>query len=165
MTNIVGQIDRSIDRLTFELRPPALDDVGLHGAIGSLVDQFAAASGVHADVHDNSPDGERLPDPIETTLYRVLQEGLTNVRKHAGAKSISVIVDRQPEQVQLIVEDDGSGFDVSDATDGGAHGRFGLLGMRERVSLLGGTFNIESAPGRGTTLYVRVPLVRAGAGT
>jgi signal transduction histidine kinase len=158
MKEIVTKLDRSVDRLTLELRPPVLDDVGLHGAIGSLVEQFTAASGIRADIHSTGTDGERLPEPVETTLYRVLQEALTNVWKHSAAKSVSVIVERHPEQVQLIVEDDGDGFDPD--SDDGTPGHFGLLGMRERVSLIGGTFNIESGSGQGTTLYVRVPLAQ-----
>jgi two-component system, chemotaxis family, CheB/CheR fusion protein len=160
MKGIVGQLDQSIDRLTRELRPPGLDDLGLHGAIGSLIQQFTEASGIHADVHASGTDGERLPEPVETTLYRVLQEALTNIWKHSAAKDISVIIERTPEQVQLIVEDNGSGFEESQLDDDGSGAHFGLLGMRERVSLIGGTFSIESGHGRGTTLYVRVPLAR-----
>ena len=159
MKEIVAQIDRSLDRLTLELRPPALDDLGLAGAIGSLVDEFTGASGIHIDVHSTDGDRERLPQTVETTLYRVLQEALTNVWKHSGAKSVSVILERQKDGVQMIVEDDGSGFETGDGPDG-EKGRFGLLGMRERISLIGGTFHIESQPGTGTTLYVRVPLPR-----
>lgn len=159
MKTIVRELDRSVDRLTLELRPPVLDDVGIEGAIASLVEQFTVSSGIRADVHATGTDGERLPAPVETTLYRVLQEALTNVWKHAGAKSVSVIVERHPEQVQLIVEDDGSGFEEGIGGDG-ASMHFGLLGMRERVSLIGGSFNIESSRGKGTTLYVRVPLAR-----
>jgi signal transduction histidine kinase len=96
---------------------------------------------------------------IETTLYRVLQEALTNVWRHAGASRVSVILE-QADGVQLIVEDDGSGFDAGSGNDDASHGRFGLLGMRERIALIGGTLNIESTPGEGTTLYVRVPLTR-----
>jgi PAS domain S-box-containing protein len=162
LTDIVRVLDRSVDRLTLELRPPALGDVGLYGAIGSLLDQFTTSSGVHADVHTTGTEGERLPDAIETTLYRVLQEALTNVWKHAAAKNVSVIIERHPDQVQLIVEDDGTGFEHAD--DGDDHGaRFGLLGMRERISLIGGSFNIESSPEQGTTLYVRVPLAHGGS--
>lgn len=157
MKQIVSDLDRSVDRLTIELRPPVLDDVGLYGAIGSLLEEFSKASGLHIDVH-TPQDGERLASTIETTLYRVLQEALTNVWKHANAKSVSVIVEQQPQLLQLIVEDDGMGFDLVDGTEDGAHGNFGLLGIRERVSLIGGTFNVESTPGKGTTLYVRVPV-------
>jgi two-component system, chemotaxis family, CheB/CheR fusion protein len=161
MKEIVSDLDRSVDRLTLELRPPALDDVGLAGAISSLLDQFSTASGIRADLHTTGTETERLPSPIETSLYRVLQEALTNVWKHASAKSVSVIVERNPQQVQLIIEDDGRGFEVSDAPDDIARGRFGLLGITERVSLVGGTFNVESTPGKGTTLYVRVPLAKS----
>jgi two-component system, chemotaxis family, CheB/CheR fusion protein len=158
LTRIVADMDRSVDRLTLELRPPVLDDVGLHGAIGSLVEQFTEASGLRVDVHASGADGDRLPETVETTLYRVLQEALTNVWKHAVAKNVSVIVERTDGQVQLIVEDDGSGFEDGNGSDDDARSRFGLLGIRERLSLIGGSCNIESAPGRGTTLYARVPL-------
>ena len=157
LTRIVAEIDRSVDRLTLELRPPALDDVGLYGAIGSLIEQFTASSGLHVDVHSTGEDGARLPENVETTLYRVLQEALTNVWRHAAATKVSVLLKRSPEQVQLIVEDDGRGFVPGDGDDV-RRGQFGLLGMRERVALIGGSFNIESTPGYGTTLYVRVPL-------
>ena len=157
MKEIVGRIDRSIDRLTLALRPPILDEAGLIGAITSLLQQFSAASGIRTDIHTSGGDGERLPEAVETTLYRVLQEALTNVWKHSGAKNVSVILERQPEQVQLIIEDDGSGFDVGEASDDAAQGRFGLVGMRERVTLFGGSFNIESTPGKGTTIFVRTP--------
>ncbi len=159
MMSIVSQIDRSVDRLTLELRPPVLDDVGLHGAVGSLIEQFTAIRQLHVDVHTTGMEGDRLPDDIETTLYRVVQEGLTNIWKHSTAQNVSVILERSPDQVQLIVEDDGAGFDPNDGDDG-ERGRFGLLGMRERVALIGGTFKIESEPAKGTTLYVRVPLKR-----
>ena len=157
MTESVARIDRSIDRLTLELRPPALDDLGLNGAISSLIEQFTNASEIRADVHSIGVDGERLPQAVETALYRVLQEALTNVWRHSGATSVSVILERQPAQVQMIVEDDGHGFDP-DARDDDDRGRFGILGMRERVALVGGTLNIESTSGHGTTLYIRVPL-------
>ena len=154
MKKIVSEIDASIDRLTLELRPPALDDLGLQGAVSSLIDQFAAASGIQIDVHMGGKDGARLSDTTETMLYRVLQEALTNVWKHSSANAVSVILESQPDFVQLIVEDNGAGFDPSTAS---GDGRFGLLGMRERVSLIGGTFNIESEVGKGTSIYVRVP--------
>jgi two-component system CheB/CheR fusion protein len=161
---LAAEIDKSIDRLTLELRPPVLDDVGLDGAVATLVEQFTTSSGIRADLHSTGTDGQRLPSAIETTLYRVIQEGLTNIWKHAGAKNVSVIVERHPEQVQVIIEDDGSGFDENDFSSDADQARFGLLGMRERVALIGGSFSLESAPGHGTTLYVRVPLRGSTAG-
>lgn len=106
-------------------------------------------------------ESEQLDGAVETTLYRILQEALTNVWRHSGAASVSIIVDRRNDHVQMIVEDDGRGFDVEAVLHGHAGRRFGLLGIRERVSLAGGTFDIESVPGSGTTLYVRVPLGEA----
>ncbi len=157
--SIVDRLDQSVDRLTLELRPPALDHLGLHGAIASLAEVVSATSGVRVDVHLPGVDGERFGDSIETALYRVVQEALTNVWKHSGAKTVSVIVERDPGALRMIVEDDGRGFDGDGALAGeAARGRFGLLGMRERLALVGGSFHIESEPGSGTTIYARVPL-------
>lgn len=159
MKEIVARLDTSVDRLALELRPPALDDVGLCGAVSSLIEQFIAASGINVDVHLIGRDDERLPEAVESAVYRVLQEALTNVWKHAGVPSISVILEKNHAQVQLIVEDRGRGFDVEQIMPAAArHGHFGLLGMRERAALVGGTLHIESEPGHGTTVYVRVPL-------
>jgi signal transduction histidine kinase len=98
--------------------------------------------------------GKRLPAVVETTLYRLVQEALTNVLKHAHAGTASVILERRKADVQLIVEDDGRGFTVDEA---GEH-RLGLVGMRERVALLGGTLNIESSADSGTSIFVRLTI-------
>jgi two-component system CheB/CheR fusion protein len=154
---IVSRLDETVDRLILELRPPALDDLGLHGAIGSLLDEFRRSTGLRADLHTRGMDGVRLAQPVEITLYRVLQETLTNISRHAQAKNVSVIIERQHDQIQVIVEDDGKGFDDDGARREAVRG-LGLLGMRERVALIGGSLSIESGQGRGTTTYVRVPL-------
>lgn len=157
---IVQRLDQTIDRLTLELRPPVLDHLGLHGAIGSLAEAYAAASGPRIDVHLPAVDGERFSDAIETTIYRVVQEALTNVARHASASRVSVILEREGDALRVIVEDDGQGFDGDGALRGNAaRGRFGLLGMRERLALVGGTLDIESQPGSGTAIYARVPLL------
>ena len=159
---IVQRLDQTIDRLTLELRPPVLDHLGLHGAIGSLAEAYAAASGLRIDVHLPAVEGERFSDAIETTIYRVVQEALTNAWKHASASTVSVILEREGDALRIIVEDDGRGFDGDAALRGtAARGRFGLLGMRERLAIVGGTLDIESQPGSGTAIYARVPLVDA----
>jgi signal transduction histidine kinase len=104
----------------------------------------------------------RLPAEMETTLYRGTQEALNNVIRHAKAGRVSVLLERRPHHVSLIVEDDGRGFDATAALKSG---RLGLLGMQERAKLAGGTFEIESTPGRGTTVFVRIPLTGPVSGT
>src|SRR5262249_9147463 len=97
---------------------------------------------------------ERLPPEVETALYRIVQEALTNVVKHAGARNVSVSLAREPGAVAAVVEDDGRGFGAS----GGEGDGVGLIGMRERLGLLGGTLAIESTEGTGTTIVAEVPV-------
>jgi two-component system, NarL family, sensor histidine kinase UhpB len=112
------------------------------------------------DVIVTGLDNHRLAPPIETTTYRIVQEALTNVLKHARATSVSVIVKRRPDLLHVIVEDDGVGFEQSMSTDDGTSGRqVGLIGMAERATLAGGELTIESAPGAGTTVYLHIPLI------
>src|SRR6185312_4698939 len=100
------------------------------------------------------PWEERLPTQIETTLYRVVQEALTNVAKHAGAGRVSLILNRHADDVLVIIEDDGVGFDVEDGTASARPPwRLGLAGMKQRVRAVGGEFQVESTPGRGTTVF------------
>ena len=115
------------------------------------------------DFQSTVPETERLPEASETALYRVVQEALTNVLRHAKARRVSLVLQCSPAQAAAVVEDDGVGFDAdSVTTPTGDGGRLGLLGMRERVALAGGTLTVESAPGRGTTVVARVPLPAAG---
>jgi signal transduction histidine kinase len=157
--DIVSQIDHKVDRLAFEIRPAALTELGLEAAVRQLVEKFAGESGIDVDLHfDERMDRARLSDVVEGTLYRVLQEALTNVWRHAQATSVSIILDQRNHHAQMIIEDDGAGFDVEKVSTG----RFGLLGIRERVALVGGTVNIESTLRGGTTLFVRVPIEKRG---
>ncbi len=150
---------RDVHRLAWELHPAALDDLGLETALRRYTDDWSEASGVPVDLHSRGVSVHRLPLELETTLFRVTQEALTNVARHANAKRVSLLLERRPGLVSLILEDDGTGFDVSDAFQVlAASSKLGLLGMRERVALAGGTLDIESRRGAGTTLFVRVPL-------
>ena len=144
---------QDVRRLAVELRPTALDDFGLAPAVQRLADTFREQSGLQVDVESQLGEG-RLPSEVETALYRVVQEALTNVVKHAGAARVSILLSRKDGSVVAVVEDDGSGFDPG-ATREDA---LGLAGMRERAALLGGRLQIESAAGAGTTLVAEVPL-------
>ena len=160
LTDLLG---KEVHHLALELRPTALDDLGLHTALTNYVEEWSARSGVEVDLHSNGLDRERLPPPLETALYRIVQEGLTNVRKHAQARHVSLILQRSANQVHAVLEDDGRGFNaeaVLSVTSAAAH--LGLLGMRERIALTGGTLTVESTPGRGTTIFVRIPLPSSG---
>jgi signal transduction histidine kinase len=153
LRELVVQTLQDVRRLAVELRPSALDDFGLVPAIERLADTFRERSGMEVDVEVQIGD-ERLPGPVETTLYRIVQEALTNIAKHAGARHVSIILARKNGAIAALVEDDGAGFDASAEADGG----LGLVGMRERVRLVGGVLRIESTPGSGTTLLAEVPV-------
>ena len=144
---------QDVRRLAVELRPAVLDDFGLVPALERLTDAFAEQSEIRVDFH--SALGEaRLPSEVETTLYRVVQESLTNILKHANAQSVSVSLARRESGVAAVIEDDGSGFDQRTVRQEG----IGLLGMRERLALLDGRLEVESRPGAGTTVVAEVPV-------
>ena len=156
LQDLVSTIDRGVHRLSRDLRPAALDDLGLTSALSAFADEWSATTGVACDC--SSRHGEdRLPAPVETTVYRIAQEALTNVARHAGARHVSVLVDRHDDRVTLVVEDDGGGFEVGPAGKRTGGTRLGLIGIRERAALLGGTVTIESSPA-GTALFVTLPL-------
>jgi signal transduction histidine kinase len=144
---------QDVRRLAVELRPAVLDDFGLVPALERLTEGFAEQTSVRVDFH--SALGEtRLPSEVETALYRAVQESLTNIVKHANARSVSVSLARRESAVAAVIEDDGAGFDPRAVRDDG----IGILGMRERLALLDGRLEIESRPGHGTTLVAEVPL-------
>lgn len=144
---------QDVRRLAVELRPSALDDFGLVAALEHLASSFSEQTGIAIDL-GVALGTERLPGEVETALYRIVQESLTNVVKHARARHVSIALTRMEGSVTAVVEDDGQGFDPDEAPSGG----FGLIGMRERLALLGGRLRIESSPGAGTTIAADVPL-------
>jgi signal transduction histidine kinase len=144
---------QDVRRLAVELRPKALDDFGLVSALERLVETFREQTGIDVDLEPRLGE-ERLSPDVETTLYRITQEALTNVVKHAQAKRVSIVLTRRDGSVSAVIEDDGRGF--SFGAFSGENG-LGLLGMRERVALVGGRLSVESAPGSGTTLSIEVP--------
>lgn len=144
---------QDVRRLAVELRPKVLDDFGLVPALERLTESFADQTGI--DVRFESGLAEaRLAPEIETALYRIVQESLTNVVKHAYAHLVSIVLTRKPDAIALVIEDDGTGFDPGRTREGG----FGLEGMRERVGLLEGKLQIESREGAGTAIVAEVPL-------
>jgi PAS domain S-box-containing protein len=155
LEQVAQQLDRDVDHMVWELRPTVLDDLGLRAALDNYVQNWSARSGVPAALHTSGLSEGRLASEAETTLYRIAQEALTNVARHARAESVDIILERRADHVSLIIEDDGVGFDAAQrSTPQG----FGLLGIQERASLVGATVQVESAPGEGTTIIVRVPI-------
>jgi PAS domain S-box-containing protein len=153
------QLDSDLAFMIWALRPTALDDLGLVAALRAYSHAWSKRYGVTAHVHCTGIEGSRLSPESETALYRITQEALTNVAKHAHASHVSVILEWRSDVVRLVVEDDGIGFNV---VRGGAGGGdpCGLVGMRERAALLGGTLDIESSATGGTTLITRIPCSR-----
>ena len=161
LETIARQLDRDADQLVWELRPTALDDLGLRAALTNYVQDWSKRVGVTAQLHTSGLWDNRLPSEVETTLYRIAQEALTNVAKHSGAATVEVILERRADHVLLIVEDDGVGFDP--AGEGSGSRGFGLVGMQERAALVGANLEIESTVGHGTTILVRMAAEPASA--
>ena len=152
---LAAEIDSSVDFLAWEMRPAALDQLGVQAALQNFVQEWRSHFGVEVAFYSSGFDGKRLSPEVETNLYRILQEALQNVHKHAEAERVDVLLERRGDTVVMIVEDNGCGYDqraARDSTKG-----MGVINMRERAALVGGTLEIESAPEGGTTIFVRVP--------
>ncbi|HET8953448.1 MAG TPA: GAF domain-containing sensor histidine kinase [Solirubrobacteraceae bacterium] len=147
--------------LITELRPAALDELGVGPALEALAERVGTVNDVRVAMtidldYESGREQARLGPVLETTVYRLVQEALTNTVKHAGATQVEVDVVEIDDQVQVTITDDGAGFDPDAAAEG-----FGLLGMRERVALMEGTLTVESEKGKGTTIRCRLPVRRA----
>jgi PAS domain S-box-containing protein len=147
------QLDEEVAFRVWELRPTALKEHGLSVALTNYVRKWSTHFGIAARLHASPSTGELLTPELETMVYRLAQEALNNVAKHARADRVDIVLERAPENVSLIIEDNGVGFEPSEAAGAG----LGLIGMRERASLVGAQLQIESTPGRGTTVLVRIP--------
>jgi PAS domain S-box-containing protein len=165
---LLDQCLRQVRSLSLELRPSLLDDLGLAAALRWYLDRQAERAGFAARFEDGIGD-RRLPTEIETTCFRVAQEALTNIARHAGASRVHLALTLGEGRIDLEISDDGTGFEVAQArARAAAGGSLGILGMEERVSLAGGSIRVNSEPGRGTDIRVSLPLdgsqpVRGGA--
>jgi len=160
LRDIVRQLDSDVDFLAWQLRPVALDDLGLPAALGSYVKQWSEHFGIAGEFRSGGLKDERFAPLIETNLYRIAQEALNNCAKHARCSRAEILLERRDHHAVLIIEDNGVGFHPEEVNVEDGH--WGLLGMRERAALLQGTVEVESSPNKGTTIYVRVPLNSGG---
>jgi signal transduction histidine kinase len=158
-TRMTGAIDGALEQITTaigdlrslitELRPAALDELGTKPALETLVARFERQTDIAVDLDVTDT---RFPPEVESTVYRLVQEALTNIAKHAHAQHVAVEISANDGEITLAVRDDGTGFDPQQQSSG-----FGLIGMRERLALVNGTIEIQSSPGTGTRLRARIP--------
>lgn len=154
LRSVTAQTLDEVHEISMQLRPRILDDLGLAAALEHLTHDWQARHKLPVDLAIHIGH-ERLRGEVETTIFRIVQESLTNAARYADAHSVSVLVEKRNHAVVAVVEDDGVGFDSVSIT-GDRH--LGLVGMRERAELLGGTLIIESEPGKGTSIFVQLPL-------
>jgi signal transduction histidine kinase len=151
---MLAGIDRGVDFIAWELRPAALDQLGLTKVLETYVQEWSRYAGVRANFHAAANRTGRLALEVEASVYRIAQEALNNVAKHARASSVNVLLEQRGPTLDLVVEDDGVGFHSASSTET----MIGLAGMRERAAAVGGTFEIEPTPGGGTTVLARIPI-------
>jgi signal transduction histidine kinase len=150
--DLISEGVKSVRRICSGLRPGILDDLGLAAAVEWQAGEFTARNGISCQI--SVPSGElRLDGDRASAVFRIFQECLTNVARHAEAQSVRASLDMQDEDLLLVVEDDGKGFCESEVV-----GSLGVLGMKERAAAWGGSVLVSSSPGKGTTVTVRVPL-------
>ena len=156
LEEVAGRLDTDVDFLVWQLRPTALDDLGLQDALTNFAQDWSKHFSIPVEVLTRGLRKEASTSEIDTTLYRIAQEALNNAAKHARAASVTILLEGRADAVSLIIEDDGVGFDAEDASGANDKG-LGLVGMRERAALVGGTAEVESQPGEGTRVIVRIP--------
>lgn len=155
---IIQELFRQIRDVALELRPTALDDLGLERGLSTYLEHWSARHAIATDFHGNSAEFDALSGLAKDALFRIAQEALTNVLRHAKATRVSVLLEHRPGGLQLVVEDNGAGFDAETTLQATDEGRtLGLAGMRERAAMAGGTLQVESSPKSGTTVFVRLP--------
>ncbi|NTW02826.1 MAG: hypothetical protein HGA19_16360 [Oscillochloris sp.] len=159
MRGIVQSLGREIHQIASDLRPTALDDVGLSEALQTYAESWSHRTGIMVAVFVTGIERKSLLAEIETIIYRVVLEALTNIVRHAQATQVNIVLERHMDTLIVMVEDNGCGFDVESTFQRAQQGgHIGLLGMQERLAMLNGTLMIESTPGSGTTVIVRIPL-------
>ncbi len=160
LRGLLDQIGKTLQRVARELRPTSIDDLELGAALANHISEWSEQFGIEADFHCGDGSLDNLGQEVRTTVYRLIQESLSNVAKHAGADSVSVVIDRAETLLRLTIEDNGCGFDTATAGKRAREqfrGGLGIAGMRERVALIGGEIEIESSIGSGTTIFAGIP--------
>lgn len=158
LQSLTAEMDRKVHDMAWELRPASLEAGGLRSALESYASDWSARFKIAVDFHSTGLDDDDLSALVKSTIFRIVQEAFTNILKHAAAKTVSLIVERGEDRLRVIIEDDGKGLDRDAAM---APGQLGLVGIKERLALIGGTLSIEAASPTGTTLVVTVPLAKA----
>jgi signal transduction histidine kinase len=158
MERTVSGMITSIHDMALELRPPMLDDLGLIPALKRYIMDCPARLGINVDYEVLGSNGKHLCHEAEITVYRIVQESLTNVARHSNASKASVILNQGSSALTVIIEDNGVGFDIKEVNGNKEQPkRLGLFGMEERAALVGGTLTVESYPGAGTSVYIEIP--------
>ena len=155
--SLLAEVDERVSEMALDLRPQMLDDLGLLPTLRWYVNRYTRRMGIDVTL-EAAEFEERLTPDVATAVYRTVQEALTNVAKHAGASRVTVRLECTESTVAAVVQDNGRGFDAEKLTAFLRERGAGLLGIRERVALLGGTFDIRSRPGQGTRLTIEVPI-------
>jgi NO-binding membrane sensor protein with MHYT domain/two-component sensor histidine kinase len=157
LQSLTAEMNRKIHDMAWELRPSSVEAVGLRSALENYASDWSARFKIAVDFHGIGLEADDLPALVKTTIFQTVQEAFTNILKHAAARNVSLVAERGEEQLRVIIDDDGRGLDRDAAM---TQGQLGLVGIRERLALIGGTLSIEAASPTGTTIIITVPLTK-----